>query len=480
MKVRILLVVLGTMAVAVPTLLAQQPEPGQKPPAEKPNQIQDQLRLREQILARQFAEFEQALLKLITRQERSPKEEDRARAKVLREALEKCKTSSISTQFDQIVDNLQKQNLKNLGQVQVLADRTNKLANDIREILALLQADPRLAKARKLQQDLKEDLKVLRDLIHKQKVAEALTRMGKTDKGELGKIQAKITQATAELAKKMGQAGLGRIQKMIEIANARQQQAEIEIAKDNNAGAADREMDAITKLEQVENEIKRRLQQLREEELERLLASLLERCEKMLAMQTQVFTGTGTVFKAITANKDSKPTRADQQQSLKLSDQEKDIVTEATKALELLRAEGSAVAFQEVFDQLQQDMKIVQRRLGVVDPGKVTQSIETDIIDTLKEMIAALKQKQQQMDQAKNPPKDGPPPPKQDPNLLDQIAELKMIRSVQARINSRTNLVGAQVDQTSDPEIARVLRELAERQERIHEVTKRLARRDNK
>jgi len=195
MKVRILLVVLGTMAVAVPTLLAQQPEPGQKPPAEKPNQIQDQLRLREQILARQFAEFEQALLKLITRQERSPKEEDRARAKVLREALEKCKTSSISTQFDQIVDNLQKQNLKNLGQVQVLADRTNKLANDIREILALLQADPRLAKARKLQQDLKEDLKVLRDLIHKQKVAEALTRMGKTDKGELGKIQAKITQA---------------------------------------------------------------------------------------------------------------------------------------------------------------------------------------------------------------------------------------------------------------------------------------------
>src|SRR5262249_4241220 len=141
MKVRIVLVILGMVALAVPALVAGQPDPAQKPPAEKPKQIQDELRLREQILARQFAEFEEALLKLITRQERSPKEEDRARAKVLREALEKCKTSSISTQFDQIVDILQKQNLKNLGQVQILADKTNKLANDIREILALLQAD---------------------------------------------------------------------------------------------------------------------------------------------------------------------------------------------------------------------------------------------------------------------------------------------------------------------------------------------------
>jgi hypothetical protein len=304
--------------------------------------------------------------------------------------------------------------------------------------------------------------------------------MGKTDKGELAKIQAKITQMTAELARKFGQAGMDRIRKMIEIANARQQSAEAEIGKGNRPGAGDHQTGAINKLEQVKKEIERRLQQLREEELERLLAGLLQRCERMLAIQTQVLTGTETIFKAIAASLDSKPTRADQQQSLKLSDQEKDIVTEANKALEILRAEGSAVAFQEVFDQLRQDMKIVQRRLGVVDPGKVTQAIETDIIDTLKEMIAALKKKQQEMDQAKNPPKDGPPPPKQDPNLLDQIAELKMIRSVQARINSRTNALGAEVEQAFDQEIIQELRMLAERQERIYEVTRQLSRGDNK
>src|SRR5438128_10683668 len=103
MKVRIVLVILGTMALAVPALLACQPEPTEKRGTEKPSQIQDELRLREQILARQFGEFEQSLLKVIQRLEKSPKQEDQARAKVLRQALEKCKTALISTQFDQIV-----------------------------------------------------------------------------------------------------------------------------------------------------------------------------------------------------------------------------------------------------------------------------------------------------------------------------------------------------------------------------------------
>jgi hypothetical protein len=473
MKVRILLVILGTMALAVPTLPAWQPEA-----TEKPRQLQDELRLREQILARQFGEFEQSLLKLIQRLERSSREADRDRAKVLRQALEKCKTSLITTQFDQIVDILRKQDLKHLGSVENLANRTSKLAQDIREIIALIQADPRAANARKKQQELSELLKELTVLIHKQKAAEGLTRMGKTDKGELAKLQAKITQLTAELAKRFAEAS--RLQKMIEIAIARQQEAEKEIGKNNLPAAGDHQTGAVNNLEQVAKEIKKRLEQLREEELERILASLLQRCEKMLAMQTQVLTGTETVFQAIAANKDNKPSRADQQQSLKLSDQEKDIVVEANKALEILRAEGSAVAFHEVFDQLRQDMKIVQRRLGVVDLGKVTQTIETDIIDTLKEMIAALKKKQQEITQGRPPTGDGPPPPKQDPNLLDKIAELKMIRSVQARINSRTNVLGAEVDQTSDPAIAQELRNLAERQERISVVTKQMAREDNK
>src|SRR5438132_12805666 len=124
----------------------------------------------------------------------------------------------------------------------------------------------------------------------------------------------------------------------------------------------------------------------------------------MLAMQVNVQEGTVRVAKEIDKLADKRPTRDQQQDALKLSDKEKDIVTEATKALEMLEAEGSAVAFPEVFQQMREDMKNVQRRLGVVDVGKVTQGVEQDIIDTLKEMIEALKKARQEMDVKKMQP----------------------------------------------------------------------------
>jgi hypothetical protein len=239
---------------------------------------------------------------------------------------------------------------------------------------------------------------------------------------------------------------------------------------------------AIDDLEKAKKKLEDLLNQIREEELERLLAALQARCEKMLAMQIQVLAGTETVFKAIESHQDKKPARADQQKSLQLSDDEKEIVAEATKAIEMLEAEGSAVAFPEVFKQVREDMKHVQRRLGVIDTGVVTQAIEKDIIDTLKEMIEALKKARQELDNKKNPPSNSPPPPPQDQKLLDQIAELKMIRSMQIRVNSRTEIYGKQYngEQAGEPAIVRELRNLSERQERIFEVTNRIAKGDNK
>ena len=52
-------------------------------------------------------------------------------------------------------------------------------------------------------------------------------------------------------------------------------------------------------------------------------------------------------------------------------------------ALKILEGEGSAVAFAEVFQQVKADMKAVKNRLAKVDTGKVTVTIENDIIETL-------------------------------------------------------------------------------------------------
>ena len=125
------------------------------------------------------------------------------------------------------------------------------------------------------------------------------------------------------------------------------------------------------------------------------------------------------------------------QKSQTQADKENDIIGEANKAIEILKQEGSAVAFPRVFEETVIDMTRVRERLNQANVAKDTQDMEKDIIDSLKEMLDALKKAQQDLQQAKGQPSagDGPPP---DQKLLDEIAELKMIRNLQVKVNERT------------------------------------------
>lgn len=98
----------------------------------------------------------------------------------------------------------------------------------------------------------------------------------------------------------------------------------------------------------------------REEELERLLAALEARCRKMLDMQIAVLAGTEATHRSILSHSDKKPAREDQQNALKLSDSEKDIIMEANKAIQMLEEEGSGVAFPEDFQQVREGMEQVR------------------------------------------------------------------------------------------------------------------------
>src|SRR5262249_19397804 len=168
--------------------------------------------------------------------------------------------------------------------------------------------------------------------------------------------------------------------------------------------------------------------QLREEELERLLAQLQARCEYMLALQKEVYEGTIRLDKTIGENPDKKATRPDEQKSQQLGDREGLIVQEATRAKNLLESEGTAVAFAEVFTQLIDDMKLVQKQLVKTDVGPFTQKVERDIIETLEEMIEALKKAQQDMKaQQKSGQGQGQPGQPGAQKLLDMLAELKLI-----------------------------------------------------
>jgi flagellar hook-basal body complex protein FliE len=230
---------------------------------------------------------------------------------------------------------------------------------------------------------------------------------------------------------------------------------------------------------------------MREEEIERLLADLEKRCRYMLALQIEVRDGTVTLDAEIQKNADpKKPEVAQAARSNAMADKEDLIVREADAALKILEGEGSAVAFAEVFKQVRTDMVNVKNRLAKTDTGKVTVTIENDIIETLTEMIAAL-QKAQKEAKAGQPkpgqPKQGMP---QDQKLIDMIAELKMIYAMQRRVNNRTELYGKQYKGEQAPlpteganakekehyqMIKRELQDLSERQDKIQKVTRDIA-----
>jgi hypothetical protein len=142
---------------------------------------------------------------------------------------------------------------------------------------------------------------------------------------------------------------------------------------------------------QSQSDDARTVDQLREEKFERDLADVIQRCQKMHDIQSAVCSDTKALDKIIQGNADQKPSAEDRQAAKKLADKMVETVTVATEIIDMLGAAGSAIAFPEAFQEIREDMKRVRRRLELGDAGIATQNLELDIIDTLTEMLKALK-----------------------------------------------------------------------------------------
>ena len=259
-----------------------------------------------------------------------------------------------------------------------------------------------------------------------------------------------------------------------------QQQAEKELDKNKRTEAGENQDKAIAQLAEAIKELEKRLKQLREEEMKKLLANVEARCNKMRQMQIDVYEATKSIDKAIIARNGVKET-SDQQKAQTQGDKEKEIIAEADRALKLLESEGSAVAFATVLEEVRQDMIAVQRRLAQTYVDKGTQSIEEDIIAMLKDMIDALKKAQQELSKPKpsdSKPNDSKPP---DKKLIDLLAELKLIRTLQVSINNRTTTYGGKdkVEQSKDPIIQGELRQLSTRQIKLQDMIDKIANGSN-
>jgi ClpP class serine protease len=189
----------------------------------------------------------------------------------------------------------------------------------------------------------------------------------------------------------------------------------------------------------------------------------------MLEAQVEVYEGTKRADRVPREQRD----RDSEIEAGRLSRKEAVIVTEADKALAILHEEGTAVAFPEAVTDMRDDMEQVVVRLAQAKVGEITQGVEEDIIVALEELIAALQKAQKDMqNKAKPMPGQGGQP--SEPPLVDPIAEIKMIRSMQMWVNKRTKRYAelTKTEQAEQPELLSALKRLGEREQRIHRITR--------
>jgi hypothetical protein len=263
-------------------------------------------------------------------------------------------------------------------------------------------------------------------------------------------------------------------------AEQRMREAQQKLEEAKREGAIEAQEAALRELEAAKAELEEILRQLRKEELERMLAQLEARFRKMLEMQIEVYERTLVLDQRDFAQWAGR----ERVECQRLSVRESEIVLEADRALTVLREDGSAVAFPEAVNQMRDDMDNVTRRLAQMMADEpevrndlylgVTVRIEEDIIAALEETIAALEKAQKELQEQESMPMEGMQGQPGDQPLIDMLAELKMIRALQDRVNRRTldfsEMIGG--EQARDPDMLNQLKGLADREERIYSVTR--------
>ncbi len=252
-------------------------------------------------------------------------------------------------------------------------------------------------------------------------------------------------------------------------------QAEKELEQAKRGEAVEQQKQAEENLRTAIDRLERILRQLREEEMQRELARLESRIRKMAQMQGKVLDDT----KLLVAIPETQRDRQVDLKSGNLAFEEKKIVLEADRAMLLLREEGSSVAFPEVMVQVRADMQRVAERLSATKLDTVTTGIQEDILAALEEMIAALQQAQRDLEKQKQQSEQGQPQQGQEPGeqpLVQQIAELKLIRTMETRIKTTTQryaelLAGSPA---GNSDVVQLLQELAQRQGKLYQVTRDL------
>jgi len=305
------------------------------------------------------------------------------------------------------------------------------------------------------------------------------------DYDKMAKKQDDTTDKTEEVLKKMEQAGQqgnpqgGQQggeptpgQGQVQGAKGAMQRASRNLRDKSSKKANSNQKEAVDRLKDAQEQLEEALRQLREEEQLMLLDAIERRLNKMLQEQTKLRTDTIALNLRLedTKKADRKPARADVDRARQLGEGEAGIAVEAEKLLEVLREEGSTVVIPDVVHDMRNDLDTLARRLTSLLAGEYTQEIQTDVIQTLKELIVVIQEERERRQGGGGGGGQDSMEGDNEDSLLPNSAELKMLRSLQTRVNRRTQRF-ARLREKEDDERTR----LAEKQNGVADLTRTMA-----
>jgi archaellum component FlaC len=117
---------------------------------------------------------------------------------------------------------------------------------------------------------------------------------------------------------------------------------------------------------------------------------------------------------------------------------------------------------------MKRDLDGLAARLRNLDAGDYTQQVQQDVIETLRELLEVIKEElnRRQGEQQGGDAGEG----ENEDNLLPTSAELKMLKSLQVRVNKRTSTFDRMVKKEEEERLR-----IAEKQDNVGALTRSMA-----
>lgn len=469
-------------ATAVP---GQQPD--DQPATDVPAPAEDELTGRQDAVRARVQQLEGRMLKLA----RLLAESEPAKAERLREATDQAGTRQIKRRLEHLVQLLRSERFSDAEREQEL------LLADLEALLKLL-TDPlnELEQRRSERQRLQEYRRTVRALMQQQlerlRETRALSETEAPTPAQMRALELRQRELEREASgleqelqpppgREQGDPGAR------EVGEARMamQHAADRLGERAPDAAIPRQEAALERLQRALEELDDALRQVRREEIEETLTALEIRFKSMLTREQQVREVVQSLVRVATNDASGEGENDDPQAwghsaRLALADVaevQQEVAADCRIALRILVDEGSTVIVPALVRQLAEEMTAVAQALSQEDIGLNTRATLDAIIRVLSDIVSAVEEKRDQDRQAAQGGEGGEQPQGRPP-LLRTSAELKLLRSVQLRVNERTADLAQTAETATNPENEARFQRLSEQQAELAELARRMSERD--